>query len=164
MIKIGDIIKLRPSAFEPEFDTYHWQDKYLYEDRFHGVILWFENLVQQECNTGQRGDIANTLFGSSESIVNEIEYGPEGQPFIVYTDRFSIFYAEALEKNEITILSSAGCNQNICKVEKEMINDLEFFEQEYLNGLFNVLERENNKLASYKVGLARMIREGKWKK
>lgn len=164
MIKIGDIVKLRPSAFEHEFDTYHWQDKYLYEDRFHGVILWFENLVQQGCNAGQRGDIANTLFGSSESTVSEIEYDPEGQPFMVWTDRFSILYAEALEKNEITILSPATYPLSVSNAEKEMINDLEFFEQEYLNGLFSVLERESNKLASYKTGLAMMIREGKWKK
>ena len=46
--------------------------------------------------------------------------------------------------------------------ENELIGDLEFFEKEYLKGLFSIMERENNKLDKYKFWLSMMIREGKW--
>jgi hypothetical protein len=104
MVKVGDIIKLRPSVFEEEYPTSEWSEKYLYEDQFKHVSLRFRNL-------GQQGDMAKTIFGSSETVVEEIgndddgfPWMVDGQPFILITDRFIIIYPEALRRNEITVL------------------------------------------------------------
>ena len=34
MVEIGDVIKLRPSIFENEFENTEWSDKFMYEDSF----------------------------------------------------------------------------------------------------------------------------------
>lgn len=172
MIEVGAIIKLRPSAFEQEFETFHWKDKYLYEDRFEAITLRFKSLSYRDdennglslSNSWQRGDQASTLFGSSEAIITDIEFDPDEQPFMIWTDNFCILYAAALKNSEFIVLPAENHNLRMSKAEQQMIEDLEFFEQQYLNGLFCVLERENNKRASYKAGLAGMIRDGKWKK
>ena len=156
MIKVGDVIKLRSSIFDNEFETFNWTDKYLYEDQFEFVSLRFKAL-------GQPGDMAKTFFGSSETIVNEIENDHEGKPFIVLTDNFRIIYPEALRKNEIRVYSMVETDFKAIQSEKELIDDLEFFELKYLEGHFSVMERENNKYDKYRFWLFMMIREGKWK-
>lgn len=163
MIKVGDVIKLRPSVFEKEYQECEWANKYLYEDQFEFISLRFKNM-------DQRGDVAKTFFGSSETIVEKIENDDDGQPwivngqpFIVLTDKFTIIYPEALKKNEISVSPAEEADFNIVKSEKQLINDLEFFEQGYLEGIFNVMERENNKLDTYKRGFYMMKSEGKWK-
>lgn len=158
MIRIGDVIKLRPSIFEREFSSpqCEWLNKYMYEDQFELVSLWFGSM-------GQNGDIARTIFGSSESIINQIEYLENGQPFEVITDVFRIILPAALEKNELTVTSYDKKTFRPCKADKDLNEDLEFFEKEYLNGMFSIMERENNKMDMYKLGFYLMKREGKWK-
>jgi hypothetical protein len=156
MIKVGDVIKLRPSIFDKEFQKYNWTNKYLYEDQFEFVSLRFRTL-------GQPGDMAKTIFGSSETIIDEIENDSDENPFIVLTSNFRIIYPEALRNNEIIVSPFVESDFKTFHSEKALIDDLEFFEQEYLGGLFSVMERENNKLDKYKLGLFMMIREGKWK-
>jgi hypothetical protein len=157
MIEIGDIIKLRPSIFNDEFTNpkIGWSDKYLYEDMFEFVSLWFADLQQE-------GDMARTIFGSSESKVIRIERSADGQPFEVITDLFRIIYPEAIRKNELTLQNSNQEALKQFKSDKELIEYLEFFEKEYLNGLFSIMERENNKMDKYKFGFHMMKREGKW--
>lgn len=106
--------------------------------------------------------MAKTFFGSSETIIEEIEYD-NGQPSIVLTDKFRIIFPNALENKEVI---SCGIEREapvIYHSEKELIKNLELFEQYYLEGLFTVMERENNKFAFYKTGFYMMLREGKWK-
>ncbi len=123
----------------------------------------FEFVSLRFTNLRQNGDMAKTFFGSSESIIEEIEYDSEEQPFIVRTNNFRILYPNAIEHNEIKVLPYESSRFKLIKSEKELIDNLEFFERKYLEGLFSVLERENNKLDQYKLGLTMMIREGKWK-
>lgn len=163
MVKVGDVIRLRPSIFDGEYQTAEWSNKYLYEDQFRYVALRFKNLEQP-------GDRAKTIFGSSETVVEEIENDDNGQPwvvdglpFIVLTDKFRIIYPEALKQREINTLPSKQVSLKSFESEKRLIDDLEFFEQKYLEGLSNILERENNKYASYRTGFYMMKGEGKWK-
>ncbi len=107
--------------------------------------------------------MAKTFFGSSETIVEDIEYDYEGQPLVVLTNSFRIIFPSALENHEVTINSLGNEKPVVYESEKKLIEDLEFFEQHYLEGTFTVMERENNKFASYKTGLYMMLREGKWK-
>jgi hypothetical protein len=162
MIKVGDVIKLRPSVFDKEYQTCEWSNKYLYEDQFQHISLRFKKL-------NQPGDRVKTIFGSSETVVEEIEKDDEGNPwfvdglpFILLTDKFEIVFPEALKKKEIAVLSSEDIGLKSLASEKQLIEDLEFFEQNYLEGIFNVLERENNKNAAYRTGFYMMKREGKW--
>jgi hypothetical protein len=163
MVEIGDIIKLRPSVFAEEFHKYGdatygypWSEKYLYEDRFEYVSLRFRLL-------GQPGDMAKTFFGSSETIVEDIEYDYDGQPLVLLTSSFRIICPNALEKDEVTICSFGKEAPEVYQSEKDLIENLEFFEQQYLEGTFSVMERENNKFDHYRLGLYMMLREGKWK-
>jgi|GEM_PF-3180374 len=155
MIKIGDIVKLRPSVFAQEFQAREWSTKYLYEDPFEHVSLRFKKL-------GQPGDMARTIFGGSETVIEEIENDDHDQPFLVLTDSFRIVYPEALRKKEISVSSPSELTVKVCQAEKRLIEDLEFFEQKYLEGIFTVMERENNKLHYYKQGFYMMKREGRW--
>jgi len=156
-VKIGDVIQLRPSAFEHKFletEPLDWSKKYLYKDRFKHVYLRFKTI-------NKAGDRAITLFGSSLSRVERIEY-LEGKPFIIWTELFEIFLAGALEKDEVFI-SSDGKNHSLSsQAEKELVDNLDYFEYHYLDGLFSVAERENNKLDMYKRGFYTIRKEGKW--
>lgn len=107
--------------------------------------------------------MAKTIFGSSETIVEEIKNDFEGLPPVVLTSYFRIIFPNALTKNEIIVFSLVKSDFKLFQSKKTLIDDLEFFEQKYLEGLFSIMERENNKLDQYKSGLALMIREGKWK-
>lgn len=157
MIEIGDVVKLRPSIFEDEFrnSKAEWSNKFMYEDTFEFVSLWFDNL-------GQEGDMAKTIFGASESRIIRIENSEDGQPFEVVTDLFRIIFPEALRLNELSVSKFDEKTFKRFKSDKELIEDLEFFEKEYLNGLFSIMERENNKLDKYKLHFHLMKREGKW--
>lgn len=156
MIDIRAVVQLRPSFFENEFEKADWSNKYLYEDQFKGVSLRFKKL-------GQPGDIAKTIFGSSLTIIDEIEYDHDGCPFIILTNNFTITYPVAFENNEIKVYPAGQITFEAIKAEENLISDLEFFELNYLEKIFNVMERENNKFAMYKLGFYLMIREGKWK-
>jgi len=107
--------------------------------------------------------MAKTFFGSSETIVEEIEYDYNGQPFIILTTNLRIIYPKALENNELSHYPLVESDFRPIQSEKQLIDDLESFELDYLKGIFNVMERENNKSDFYKYGLYAMLREGKWK-
>jgi hypothetical protein len=109
---------------------------------------------------GKAGDRAVTIFGSSLSRVERIEY-LEGNPFIIWTELFEIFLAGALEKDEIFISSDDKSHPLSSQAEKELINNLDYFEYLYLDGLLSVAERENNKLDVYKRGFYTIRNEGK---
>jgi hypothetical protein len=160
MIKVGDVIQLRESIFQSEFEKMGrysvWSNKYLYEDEFQYVCLKFFKL-------GKTGDMAKTLFGSSQTRVIHIEYDAEERPWIVTTDLYEIILREALDSKEISIKAYDEKNFRSLQAEKELVENLEHFEQKYMEGLFQINERENNKLDMYKLGLHRMIHEGKWK-
>ncbi len=160
MIQVGDIVRLRDSIFHTEFlkmDQYAlWSNKYLYEDEFKYTCLRFPNL-------GKTGDMAKTIFGSSHTKVIHIEYIECNIPFIVTTDFFEIVIEAALQNREVEILSSDVQSFKLLQAEKELIGNLEFFELKYLEGLFDVNERDNNKLDMYKLGFHLMVKEGKWK-
>jgi hypothetical protein len=157
MIEIGDVVKLRPSIFEVEFrnSKTEWSNKFMYEDTFEFVSIWFDNL-------GQEGDMARTIFGGSESRIIRIENSENGQPFEVVTDLFRIIFPEALRLNELTVTKFDEKTFRLFNSDKDLIEDLEFFEKEYLNGLFSIMERENNKLDRYRLYFHLMKREGKW--
>ncbi len=156
MINVGDIVVLRNSAFASEFQTFDWSDKYLYEDAFNSVHLWFKKM-------NQRGECAKTFLGGAHSIIQEIEYYPDlNIPFIIVTDLFSILYLQALNDGEIQIQPFDAAKYTPIKADGDLIDDLEFYEQMYLDKLLSVLERENNKQAMYKYGLVKMIKEKKF--
>ncbi|MFN8356411.1 MAG: hypothetical protein U0Y10_18285 [Spirosomataceae bacterium] len=159
MIQIGDTIQLRPSCFKDEFQAMKngliWKQKYLYEDEFEHVSLFYPNLQK-------RGEYAKTFWGNTQSQVIQVEYDHENNPFMVYTNLFWISFEKALKNNEIRILK---LNQDLkydLEVESKLLEDLEFFEKKYLDNTFDILERENNKLYVYKLGLFKMIKAGKF--
>lgn len=162
MVQIGDVITLRNSAFHNEFlqmvGFSEWSDKYLYEDQFEFVSLNFSKM-------NKVGDMVKTLFGSSQSRVIEIEYSNDAcdVPFIIKTDLFRIIFDDAIKNKEISVSSFDPNTYNFFLEEKKLIENLEFFEQKYLEGLFEIHERENNKLAHYRHGFHFMFKEGKWK-
>jgi|JI9StandDraft_2_1071091.scaffolds.fasta_scaffold131884_1 hypothetical protein len=157
MIKIGDVVKLRPSIFEDDFrnSKTEWSNKFMYEDTFESVSLWFDKL-------GQEGDMARTIFGSTESRIIRIENSEDGQPFVVVTDLFRIIFPEALRRKELTVRKYNEKNYKQFKSDRELIDSLESFEKEYLNRVFSILERENNKMDMYKLHFHLMKHEGKW--
>lgn len=157
MIEIGDVVKLRPSIFENEFrdNRNNWSNKFMYEDTFNFVSIWFDSI-------GQEGDMAKTIFGASESRVIRIEHAEDGQPVIVITDLFRIIFPQAVSSNELSIAKFEEGTFRQFKSDRHLIEDLEFFEQEYLKGLFSIMERENNKLDKYRFHFHMMKREGKW--
>lgn len=157
-VQLGDVIKLRPSAFQAEFATIHskaqWSNKYLYEDCFRYVDIWLPTLKQP-------GGSACTYFGSSQSRICEIEY-IEGEPFIIVTDLFRIVYPNALQNSEIEVFPYNEQSYCFYQPEKELIACIDQFEQWYLAGLFQVHERETNKQDCYKRGFYQIIQAGKW--
>ena len=106
--------------------------------------------------------MARTIFGSSETIIEEIENDSDDQPLIVLTDRFRIICPNALQKNEVSISPPSKATFKASQAEKELIENLEFYEQKFLEGFFDVMERENSKLAAYKTGYFMMKTEGRW--
>ncbi|RZK42755.1 MAG: hypothetical protein EOO61_05260 [Hymenobacter sp.] len=74
------------------------------------------------------------------------------------------FLAGALKKSEVFIFPDNEDFSNISLSEKKLIDDLDCIEKNYLDGIFSVSERENNKLDRYKYGFYRIISEGKWQK
>ncbi|RRB06274.1 hypothetical protein [Larkinella rosea] len=158
-VHVGDVIKIRPSIFQDEFECMQrglvWADKYLYEDLIDSVCLYLPTL-------NQAGDMAKTFFGSSLSRVVNIELDLDGNPLIVRTTKFEILFQKALANGDIELVSFNGKYYKDFKSEEELISNIDFIESEYLKGLFNVIERENNKLDFYKNGLYCMIMEGKW--
>lgn len=155
MVQVGDVIRLRGSVFESELSKSEWQSKYLYEDTFKYVALRFSAL-------NQPGDMAKTFFGSSESIVEDIECVYEGQPLIVLTNLFRIVYPAALEDREISVIPPMEKMFRTNEAESQLIKNLEFCEAKYLEGIFSIMERENNKFAMYKTGFYMIKNEGKW--
>lgn len=153
--KTGDVIQLRPSAYAVELSTGKWSEKYLSEDAFSAVALRFRQMEQA-------GEFAKTIFGASFAVIEEIEYDPNGQPMTIKTDKFHIFYPEAAVRGEIMILPAGSHRTDRFPSESQLVEDLEFFEIGFKDGLFSVMERENNKLAMYKKGLYMMAKEGKW--
>ena len=67
---------------------------------------------------------------------------------------------EATENSEIEIITSNELSNS--SIETELINYLDFFESQYLKGLFDVLERENNKTDCYNRAKHQMINDKKW--
>ncbi len=157
MIKIGNYIRLKNKSFQELYlKNEEWLDNYMNTNQFEYVSLWFENL---NC----RGEYAKMIFDSSISKVIEIKNDKNEKPLLVRTEHFWIVYPDALEKNEIELLNEIPKKIIGFENDKKMINDIEFFEIEYKKGLFDVLERENNKYDSYKRGFYFMKSSGKWK-
>lgn len=157
-VQVGDVINLRPSAFQAEFAAIapkaQWSIKYVYEDRFRYVDIWLPTLQQP-------GGSACTYFGSSQSRVVDIEY-IEDKPFIIVTNLFRIIFPNALEVGEIEVMPYEEQSYCFYQAERELVECIDYFEQSYLRGLFQVHERENNKLDCYKQGFYQLIQEGKW--
>lgn len=157
-VQLGDVIKLRPSAFQAEFAAItpkaQWSINYLYEDRFRYVDIWLPTLRQP-------GGSACTYFGSSQSRVVDIEY-LDDKPFIVITNLFHILFLRAVEVSEIEVLPYEPQHYCFYQAEQELIECIDYFEQSYLLGMFQVHERENNKLDCYARGFSRIMQEGKW--
>ncbi|MGH1385217.1 hypothetical protein [Kordia sp.] len=156
MIKVGDYIKLKNKEYQNFYlKNKEWNDDYMYVGHFKHVCLWFQDL---NC----RGEYAKIFFDSSISKVQEIENDETGKPLFIKTDFFWMVYPLALEKNEIEVLNQTPEKIIGFENDKRTIEDVEFFEKEYKNGLFDVLERENNKHACYRRGFYFMKDSGKW--
>lgn len=162
MIKLGDIIKLRDSAFKDDFmqmgQNLKWNDRYLYDDQFKYIALNFTNI-------NKTGEQLKTFFGSSKSKVIDIEFDEANNPSIVKTDLYIIVFQPAVKNKELTIINNAEDKQiqlNIKQCESELVEDLEFIEKIYLEGLLQINERENNKVDKYKLGVKKMLMAGKW--
>jgi hypothetical protein len=156
IVEIGDIIKLKNDSFRNHFHENScpdWSVSNLYEFEFKYVTLWFGKLkTRAECVKG--------YFSSVCSSVVSIENGPDGNPLFIKTEFFWIILPDALQANEIEVFKDP--NYKVDEVAKKVIEDLEWIEIEYLNGNFQILERENNKLDFYKYGYSRMRWEKRW--
>jgi hypothetical protein len=156
MVEIEDYIKLRSLVFQHHFaDQQEWNDGYLWEGLFQHVCLWFSGLKT-------RGESAKMIFDSACSKVIEIEYDNNKNPLFITTELFWIIFPDALDAKEIEIIKPQSMTLKEYKEDTRTIKDLEFFESEYLKGIFDILERENNKKDTYKRGYYMMRRESKW--
>lgn len=156
IIEIGDIIKLRNDSFRKHFKNSgcpDWDISQLYMFEFKYVSLWFRNLQT-------RADNAKGYFDSVCSSVVSIENDSKGNPEFIKTEFFWIVLSDAINANEIEIFKEE--DYQVDEVAKMVIEDLEWIETEYLNGNFQITERENNKLDFYKYGYSRMRWEKRW--
>jgi hypothetical protein len=117
--------------------------------------LWFSGLKT-------RGESAKMIFDSACSKIIEIEYDNNKNPLFITTELFWIIFPDALDAKEIEIIKPQSMTLKEYKEDTRTIKNLEFFESEYLKGIFDILERENNKKDTYKRGYYMMRRESKW--
>jgi len=156
IIEIGNIVKLKNASFRNYFNDNNfpeWDISNLYKFEFKYVTLWFRNLKT-------RADNVKGYFDSVCSSVVRIENDDEGNPLFIQTEFFWIILPDALSANEIEVFKDD--NYKVDEISKKVIEDLEWIETEYLNGNFEILERENNKLDFYKYGYSRMRWEKRW--
>ncbi|MDW3196843.1 MAG: hypothetical protein R8G66_30990 [Cytophagales bacterium] len=130
------------------------KDEYLWKNNFQHVCLYFPILKS-------RGEYAKPFFHHSISTIEEIESDDEGNYIFLRTNLFWISLADALQSGEIEVYQGPA-NKSIEEIDASLIDDLEFFEKEYLKSRFEILERENNKNHSYSLGFYEMRNARKW--
>lgn len=154
-IRVGKALRLVNPFWSNEIHHLReMKEEYLWKYNFRHVCLYFPNV---DC----RGEYAKIFFHHSVSTIQEIESEEEGNFIFLRTNLFWVSLAGALKSGEIEVYDGQP-NKKIYQIDSSLIDDLEFFEKEYLKGTFEVLERENNKNASYRYGFHEMRNGGKW--
>lgn len=130
------------------------KEEYLWKYNFQHVCIYFPKL---NC----RGEYAKPFFHHSVSTIEEIESDENGNFIFLRTNLFWISLADALQSGEVEVFDGPTTNE-IDDIDQSVIDDLEFFEKEYLKKTYDILERENNKIAHYRIGFYEMRNAGKW--
>jgi hypothetical protein len=138
-INVGDILELRASAFDEAFQCNgYWDLKYYYEDVIKSIYWTIEN-DKEVYGTS----LPTVLGGTKTKVIAVIEEA--GVISKIYTDLYVIEMPYAYEKNQFKLIDSNTPYEKDRQIEA-YISDLSFYEENSKNGLFNPLERENNKI------------------